>query len=112
MTPGLRERTSGVMYGHTLTLLAIHHIRHQAIRKMGCQPGDCRWPLESSSRVCVGIYVNTETRNIAERDYDIPKSFDLLENLTWDHLGQTCESLRLCLAWMKAHSSMLKRFCV
>ena len=24
--------------------------------KVGCQPGDCRWPLESSSEACVGMY--------------------------------------------------------
>ena len=25
--------------------LANHHIRHQAIHKVGCQPGDCIWSL-------------------------------------------------------------------
>ena len=25
--------------------LANHPLGHQATRKVGCQPGDCRWPL-------------------------------------------------------------------
>ena len=35
---------------------ANHQIKHQATHKVGCQPGDCIWSLESSSGVCVGIY--------------------------------------------------------
>ena len=37
--------------------LQYQQIRNQATRtcKVGCQPGDCIWPL-SSSGVCVGIY--------------------------------------------------------
>ena len=32
--------------------LANRHLRHQAIQKIGCQPGDCIW----LHRVCVGMY--------------------------------------------------------
>ena len=44
------------MYDHTFSKLANHQIRHQATNKVGCQPGDCIWPLQSSSGVCVGMY--------------------------------------------------------
>ena len=45
------------MYDHILYKLATQQIRHQATHKVGCQPGDfCIWSLQSSSRVCVGIY--------------------------------------------------------
>ena len=32
---------------------------HQAKRKMGCQPSDCRSSLQSSSGVCMGMYGQT-----------------------------------------------------
>ena len=34
----------------------MHAGKHHASSKMVCQPGDCRCPLLSSSKVCVGIY--------------------------------------------------------
>ena len=49
-------RTFGVMYGHTLSMLANHQIRHNATHKVSCQPGDCRWPFNLSLGVCVGMY--------------------------------------------------------
>ena len=50
-------RAFGVMYDHTFAKLANHQIRHQATRdKVGCQPVDCIWSLQSSSRFCVGVY--------------------------------------------------------
>ena len=27
------------------SMLAKHQIKHQATCKVGCQPGNCRWPL-------------------------------------------------------------------
>ena len=42
MTP---DRTFGVMYEHNFSKVANHHIRYQARHKVGCQPGDCIWPL-------------------------------------------------------------------
>ena len=50
------ERTFGVMYDHTFSKFTNHQIRHEATHKVGCQPGDCIWSLESSSGVCVGKY--------------------------------------------------------
>ena len=44
------------MYDHTFSKLAIHQIRHQATHKVGCQPGDCIWSLQSSLEVCVRMY--------------------------------------------------------
>ena len=49
-------RTFSVMYDHTFSRLANHQIRIQAVNKVGCQPGDCIWSLQSSSGVCVGMY--------------------------------------------------------
>ena len=49
-------RTSGVTRDHTSSELANHQIRHQATHKVGCQPGDCIWLLQSSSWVCMGMY--------------------------------------------------------
>ena len=39
-----------------------HHILHQATCKVGCQSGDCRWPLNLPYKVCVGMYGLTECR--------------------------------------------------
>ena len=36
-------------YDHTFSKLANHQIRHQATHKMGCQPSDYIWSLQSSS---------------------------------------------------------------
>ena len=45
------------MYDHTFSKLANHQIRHQgATHKVGSQPGDCTWSVQSSSGVCVGLY--------------------------------------------------------
>ena len=33
-----------------------HQIRHQSTRKLHSQYGDCRWPVSSSSGVCMGMY--------------------------------------------------------
>ena len=44
------------MYDNTFSKFAIHQIRHQATHKVGCQPGDYIWSLESSSGLCVGMY--------------------------------------------------------
>ena len=44
------------MYDHVFSKLANHQIRHQATHKVGCQPGDCIWSLQSSTGVCVGMY--------------------------------------------------------
>ena len=38
------------------SVLANHQTRYQGTRKVGCQSGVCRLPLNSSSDVCVGIY--------------------------------------------------------
>ena len=38
-------RTFSVMCDHTFPKLANHQIRHQAPRKVGCQPSDCMWSL-------------------------------------------------------------------
>ena len=40
-------------------MLAIHQIKHQATCQMGCHPGDCKWPLKSSSGTCVRMYGST-----------------------------------------------------
>ena len=39
------DRTFGVMNDHTFSKVANHQIRHQATHKVGCQPGDCLWPV-------------------------------------------------------------------
>ena len=44
------------MYDHTFYKLANAQIRHKATHRVGCQPGDSIWLLQSSSWVCVGIY--------------------------------------------------------
>ena len=44
------------MYDHKFSTLANHETKHQATHKVGCQPGDCTWSLQSSSGVCVGMY--------------------------------------------------------
>ena len=43
---------------HVLSQLAVtnHQSRRQDTSKMGCLLGDCIWPLQSSSGVCVGMY--------------------------------------------------------
>ena len=46
MTPGLSKDIS-VMYDHTFSKLANHHMRHQATYIAGCQPGYCIWSLQS-----------------------------------------------------------------
>ena len=43
------------MYDHTFSKLANLQIR-QGSHKSGLSAGDCIWPLQFSSRVCVGIY--------------------------------------------------------
>ena len=52
VTPGLSKETKD----HNFSRLANHPTRHQATHKVGCQPGDCIWSLQSSSGVCVGMY--------------------------------------------------------
>ena len=43
MTPGLSKD----IQCHVLSsMLANHQTRHQAACKLGCQPGDCSWPLD------------------------------------------------------------------
>ena len=49
-TPGLRNDIR-----HYTLPTRNNQIRHQATRKVSCQPSDYRWPLSFSSRVCVGI---------------------------------------------------------
>ena len=44
------------MFDHTFSELANHQIKHQATHKVGYQPGDCIWSLQSSSGVCVSTY--------------------------------------------------------
>ena len=57
MTPGLsRVRTFGVMYDHNFSKPANHPTRLQPTHKVGCRPGDCIWPFQSSSGVCVAMY--------------------------------------------------------
>ena len=41
-----------------ISMLANHQIWHRVTHKTGCQPGDCRWPLKSSTGVCVGMYLS------------------------------------------------------
>ena len=56
MTHSLSEDRVSCMTIH-FSMLATHQLRHQATRKVGCQPGDCKWwTLKSSSGVCVGMY--------------------------------------------------------
>ena len=52
------ERTYSVMYNHTHFYVRSHQIRHQAASKQGSYLGYCRWPLYSSSGVCVYVWVN------------------------------------------------------
>ena len=52
------------MYGHILLImLANHQIRYQATRKVDCQYGDCRWPLNlpQGFNLCKYVCVNMLT---------------------------------------------------
>ena len=56
-------------WGHSVSyvtmlfpLLANHQDRHQATSKMGCQPGDCMWPLQFSPGVCTVMYMYGRSR--------------------------------------------------
>ena len=44
MTPGLSMDIQCHVWPY-FSKLANHQIKHQATHKVGCQPGDCRWPL-------------------------------------------------------------------
>ena len=61
MTPGLSKglRAFGVIYDHTLSVLANNRIRHHATRKVGCQPGVCRWSHNFPHGVLWVCMVNT-----------------------------------------------------
>ena len=55
-------RTFHVMYNHTLScMLANHQIRHHSTRKVSCQLGDCRWPLNLPWGLCKHVWVNRLT---------------------------------------------------
>ena len=49
-------RAFGVMYDHTLFYASISPDQTHATRKVPCQPGYCRWPLNFPQEVCVGMY--------------------------------------------------------
>ena len=55
MTPGLSKEIWCHVWNN-FSKLVNHQTRHQATHKMGCQPGDCIWSLQSSSGVCMGMY--------------------------------------------------------
>ena len=69
------------MCDHTFSKLANHQIRHLATHKVGCQPGDCIWSLQSSSGVCVGMHGLTYSLYLPE---GFSREDDLLEMyLNW-----------------------------
>ena len=49
------------MYGHSVSKLANHQIRHQATHKVGCQPGDCMFTLIFLWGLCGHVWVNILT---------------------------------------------------
>ena len=78
----------------TLSRLTNHQIRHQAANKVGCQPGDCIWSLQSSSGVCVGIYWLTYSLYHPERKRERARTYLNHKSQLWVPSPSKSQNLR------------------